>query len=47
MKYHRFDAAAIIEEAEKLSGKKFGISENDLAGVRIEAVHSDAKPEGL
>jgi transketolase len=47
MRYHRFDAAAIIEEAEKLTGESFGITEKDLTGVRIEAVHSDAKPEGL
>jgi transketolase len=47
MKYHRFDATAVIEETEKLTGKKFGITEKDLSAVRIEAVHSDAKPEGL
>ena len=47
MKHHGFDAAGVIAAAEKLTGEKLGISEESLAQVRIEAVHSEAKPEAL
>ncbi|HPI04297.1 MAG: 1-deoxy-D-xylulose-5-phosphate synthase [Candidatus Aerophobetes bacterium ADurb.Bin490] len=47
MKEHGFDAASIIHAVEKLSGNKLNISDDELSKVRIEAVHSEAKAEGL
>jgi transketolase len=47
MKEYRIDAIAVLEEIEKLLGATFGITENDLAAVRLEAMHSDAKAEAL
>lgn len=47
MKEHGLDAMAVISEAEKLTGSKLGIAEKDLSEVRIEAVHSLAKPEAM
>jgi transketolase len=47
MKEYGLDASALVSETEKLLGAKFCISESDLAEVRIEAVHSDAKAEAL
>ncbi|HRU39235.1 MAG TPA: transketolase, partial [Candidatus Goldiibacteriota bacterium] len=47
MKYYRMDAKAVIKEAERLTGSALGIAENDLSEVRIEAVHSLAKPEAM
>jgi transketolase len=47
MKEYGMDAMAVIREAGKLTGAKLGISEGDLSAVRIEAVHSLAKPEAM
>ncbi len=47
MKEYGMDAMAVIGEAEKLAGAKLGIGEADLSAVRIEAVHSLAKPEAM
>ena len=41
------DAAALVRQAEGLLDTRVGISEADLAAVRIEPVHSDAKAEAL
>lgn len=47
MKHYGIDAMALIAKAEELTGKKLGINEKDLSEVRIEAVHSLAKPEAM
>jgi transketolase len=47
MKEYGLDASALVRESERLLHAKFGISDSDLAAVRIEAVHSDAKAEAL
>ncbi|MGO9112175.1 MAG: transketolase family protein [Thermoguttaceae bacterium] len=47
MKEYGLDASALVRESEELLHAKFGISDSDLAAVRIEAVHSDAKAEAL
>jgi transketolase len=47
MREYRLDAIALVEEIEKLMGTHFHIGETDLADVRLEAVHSDAKAEAL
>jgi transketolase len=47
MKEYRLDAMALIQEIEKLADASFNISENDLAAVRLDAVHSKAKAEAL
>jgi transketolase len=45
-KYH-MDAMALIAEVESLTGKTFGISEDELSKTHIAAVHSKAKAEAL
>ena len=47
MRYYGLDALALVGGAEQLLGQKFGISEDDLDAVRVDAVHSNAKAEGL
>ena len=47
MKEYRLDAAELIRQVEALLGRSLGISESDLAAVRIEPVHSLAKAEAL
>ncbi|NIM14183.1 MAG: transketolase [Candidatus Aminicenantes bacterium] len=47
MREYRIDAMALVEEVEKLLGTSFGINENDLAAVRLEPMHSEAKVEAL
>ncbi len=47
MRYYGLDALALVRGVEDLMGADFAISEDDLATVRIEAVHSLAKAEGL
>jgi transketolase len=44
---HGLDALALIRAAEELTGRTFGITADELATVRIEAVHSLAKAEAL
>ena len=41
------DAMALISNVEKLVGKAFDISEDELAKTYIAAVHSMAKAEAL
>ena len=41
------NAHALVDAIEKLIGRKLGIGSDDLAHVRIEAVHSAAKAEAL
>ncbi len=45
-KYH-MDAMALIAEVEALTGKKYGITEDELKETFIAAVHSTAKAEAL
>jgi transketolase len=47
MREYRIDALAVKEAVEKLLGTTFGITEDDLAAVRLESTHSKAKAEGL
>ncbi len=47
MRYYGLDALALVQGIEKLVGQKLGISEDELDKVRVEAVHSLAKAEGL
>ena len=47
MKEYGLDAPALVRGIEELLGKPTGITEVDLEAVRIEAVHSLAKAEGL
>jgi transketolase len=47
MREYRIDAMALVEEVEKLLGTSFGINENELAAVRLEPMHSEAKAEAL
>ncbi|MBI5713439.1 MAG: transketolase, partial [Chloroflexi bacterium] len=47
MREYGLDAIALVEQVEKLISAKLNISENDLAAVRLDAVHSEAKAEAL
>lgn len=47
MREYKIDAMALVEEVEKLLGTSFGITENQLAAVRLESMHSEAKAEAL
>jgi transketolase len=47
MREYGLDALALVRQVEKLLNADFGLSENDLATVRLEAVHSEAKAEAL
>ena len=47
MNYYGLDAIALVRGVEALMGETFGIDENDLDSVRVEAVHSNVKAEGL
>ena len=47
MREHGLDAMALVKEMEKLLDTRFGITEDDLSAVRLEAVHSEAKAEAL
>lgn len=47
MRYYGLDALALVQGVEQLLGQKFGISEQDLDAVRVDAVHSAAKAEAL
>lgn len=47
MREYGMDAMALVKEIEKLLGATFGISEEDLSAVRLEAVHSESKAEAL
>ena len=41
------DAIALVRKVELLLGRDLGIAEADLAAVRLDAVHSEAKVEAL
>jgi transketolase len=47
MKEHKMDALSLIREIEGMVGQRFNISEDELAGTHITAVHSMAKAEAL
>ncbi len=47
MREYGLDAMALVNAIESMTGHKSGITEKDLAAVRITAVHSDAKAEAL
>lgn len=47
MNYYGLDAIALVKGVEKLTGQELGITEEDLATARVEAVHSKDKAEGL
>jgi transketolase len=47
MRTYGLDAMALVRRVEELVGRGLGVSEKDLAAVRIEAVHSLAKAEAL
>lgn len=47
MREYGLDAIALVRRVETLLGHSLGIGEDELAAVRIEAVHSAAKSEAL
>jgi transketolase len=47
MKKFGLDATALVAAAERITGQKFGISENDLAAVRLDSTNPDAKADAL
>ena len=47
MKENELDALSLVRGVERLTGSRLGITEDDLAAVRIDAVHSEAKAEAL
>ncbi len=47
MKTYHLDAISLARAVEQLTGQQTGITEADLAEVRIQAVHSAAKAEAL
>lgn len=47
MRKYGLDAMALVEEVQRLFNTNFGLTEDDLAAVRLEAVHSEAKAEAL
>lgn len=47
MREHGLDATALVAGVETLVGERLGVSDEELAAVRLEAVHSDAKAEAL
>lgn len=47
MREYGLDAIALVRTVEQLLGADFGITESDLAAVRLDAVHSEAKAEAL
>ena len=47
MREHGIDAMALISTVERLTRCKLNITEDALAAIRLEAVHSEAKAEAL
>ena len=47
LKVHKMDALSLIKAVESMVGRKFKISEDELARTHIAAVHSKAKAEAL
>jgi transketolase len=47
LRSYGLDAMALVRRVEEVAGRPLGIGAADLAGVRVEAVHSLAKAEAL
>jgi transketolase len=47
MRYYGLDALALVGGIEVLTGKSFGITEDDLDTARVEDVHALVKAEAL
>ncbi len=47
MKEYKLDAMSLIESAENLCDRRFGINEDSLQAIRIDPVHSVSKAEAL
>ncbi|MBM4423762.1 MAG: transketolase [Chloroflexi bacterium] len=47
MREYDLDALALVRQIEKLTGASLNITEDDLAAVRLDAAHSEAKAEAL
>jgi transketolase len=47
MKENELDALSLVRGVERLTTSRLDITEDDLAAVRIDAVHSEAKAEAL
>jgi len=47
MREHGMDAMSLVGAVEGLLGTSFGITLDELAAARVEAVHSAAKAEAL
>jgi transketolase len=47
MQKYGLDATALVRAVEDLTGESFGLTEADLAAVRLSGVHSAAKVEAL
>ena len=47
MKEYGLDAMTLVRAVEEITGRSYGITEEELKDVRIEKVHSPAKPEAL
>jgi len=47
MREHGLDATALVAGVETLVGERLEVSDEELAAIRLEAVHSDAKAEAL
>lgn len=47
MREHGIDALGLIQGAERALGTQLNIKPEDIVQVRVEAVHSEAKAEGL
>jgi transketolase len=47
MRFYGLDAFSLVGGIETLMRQNLAISEDDLKAVRLEAVHSSTKAEGL
>ena len=47
MREYDLDALALVRQVERLLGASLHITESDLAAVRLETAHSEAKAEAL
>ncbi len=47
MREHGIDAMSLVRAVERLVGEPLGVTPDELAAVRLEPVHSAAKPEAL
>lgn len=47
MKHYGLDATALVAGVERLTGERYGLTEDDLTAIRVDAVHSNVKAEGL